>query len=150
MINLGYIESFKTDNKWDYTKLQEVFHVKRGDNFTLIKYKKNNSDELGLFRSVILDDNKIVCISPPKSLPYNKSLKYKIYEFVEGTMINVWFNNKWEIATKSVIGAECKFYDTQKKPFSDLFYEACEHCNFSLNKLNKNYCYSFVLFDSCI
>ena len=152
MINLKYIESFKSNNSWDYDKLRDMFHVKQYGKYTLIKYKKSliNAEtikQLGLFRSVILDEEKVVSLSPPKSLPYDENKSYKIIEFVEGTMINSWYDNeesKWLISSKSVIGADCKFYDTQDKNFSELFNETCRECDFDMNVLDKNIIYSFV------
>lgn len=152
MLNLNYILKYKIENGWDMDNLKKEFIVKTYDKYLLIKYKKDLLDseyrnELSLFRSVVLDNNKIVCISPPKSVKYNKNKNYRIYDFIEGTMINSWYNfdlEKWEIATKSVVGADCKFIETQETSFSELFYDTCKNCNFSLDLLDKENCYSFV------
>ena len=152
MLNFNYILKYKLETGWDIESLKNEFIVKKYGNYLLIKYKKDLLDsdyrnDLSLFRSVILDNNKIVCISPPKSVKYNKNKNYKIYDFIEGTMINSWYNielNKWEISTKSVGGGDCKFIETQDSSFGELFYETCEYCNFSLDMLDKGNCYSFV------
>ena len=151
MIDLAHINQYLKDGKWDEESLKNNFILKKKDKNILIKYKKKDlNDEtiktLGLFRSVVLDENKIVCISPPKSLPYDKNKGYKLYEFVEGTMINSWYDfieSKWRISSKSIIDAENRFYENQKL-FCEMFFECCENCNLDLNILDKTICYSFV------
>lgn len=137
----------------------------------LIKYNKqmltdDNISTLGLFRSIITDGKKILSFAPPKSRNYNHFIvqnefdKCHITEFIDGTMINVFYNTsnlnkngksqpKWEIATRSNIGANCRFNLNSKKTFREMFFDACvpegeDFTNF-FNKLNKKYSYSFVL-----
>jgi len=104
----------------------------------------------GLCRSVITDaNNNIVAFSPPKSLPFNDFIaKYPdtsqivATEFVEGTMINVfWSNGEWEIASRSNIGATNGF----TKTFRDMFFDATRTCNLELHTLPTEFSYSFVL-----
>jgi hypothetical protein len=112
------------------------------------------NEDAALFRSVIhsLADQRMVCFSPPKSVPF---LKFKdenpdlaqitVESFVEGTMINAFYDKgMWRIATKSKMGADCKFYENTPT-FATLFAEACAACQFSLDQLAPNICYSFVL-----
>ena len=151
MIDLTYISKYFNDGKWDEDLLKKDFILKKKHKNLLIKYKKKNLNiktikTMGLFRSVVLDENKIVCISPPKSLSYNKNKNYKLYEYVEGTMINSWYDfdeKKWRISSKSIIDAENRFYENQKL-FCEMFFECCEHCKLDLNTLDKDICYSFV------
>jgi len=128
-------------------------------NWSIIKYEKSyitedNTDTLGLFRSVITDKHgSVVCYSPPKSIPtgvwfsrYPDISRVIVEEFVEGTMINAFWDTtseKWVIATKSNIGADCNYYVSTK--FKDMFAECCSCCNFDLNELDKQLCYSFVM-----
>jgi len=133
-----------------------------GKSYQIIRYDKdllNHSlySELGFFRSIILNlcDKKVSCISPPKSLLLDEFInKYRfedvqVQEFVEGTMINVWWdesNNMWEISTRSSIGANVKFYlGTDSKTFKIMFNEALKESGLDLNNLPKQYCYSFVM-----
>ena len=145
--------------------------IKKYNGLQLIKYNKqslteDNISEMGLFRSVITDGKNILSFAPPKSENYNNFIvnnDFKdcyISEFIDGTMINVFYNTaninkngksqpKWEIATRSNIGARCRFNLSSKKTFRDMFYDACvpkgeDFMNF-FNKLNKKYSYSFVL-----
>ena len=68
-----------------------------------------------------------------------------IEEFVEGTMINCFYIPEvgWEMATKSNIGANCKF--ASKKTFREMFLETWEGDFINNTILNKEYVYSFVL-----
>ena len=138
--------------------------------YYIIRYDKDvlNIDlipSFGLCRSVIVNDLKeVIGFAPPKSVPADKFIKqYPVTktdkkgivgeEFVEGTMINVFFNklvNEWVIATRNVVGAHCGFYKTttataSQKTFDQMFQEAALHCNLCLDRLNKEFSYSFVL-----
>jgi hypothetical protein len=134
--------------------------------YSIIKYDKKllTSDLIssyGLFRSVILNSqNKVVCFSPPKSISaevfikkYSEINKHIVAEeFIEGTMINVFWdsslgiNGGWEISTRNTPGATCSFYKNYKnKSFRDMFLDAITANNLNLNYLNNKYCYSFVL-----
>ena len=104
----------------------------------------------GLCRSVITDaDNNIVSFSPPKSMPFDDFVaKYPdtsrivATEFVEGTMINVfWSNGDWEIASRSNVGATNGF----TKSFRDMFYDALSASMLDLYSLPTEFSYSFVL-----
>jgi len=141
---------------------------KTSDNqmYKIITYDKNilNVDlyaKYGLYRSVIINtDNKVICFAPPKSISSDEFMKKypektdKIVaeEFIEGTMINVFWNDKigltggWEIATKKTVGALSGFYKTKNsKTFRSMFQEAAKENNLILENLNRNYCFSFVL-----
>ena len=138
----------KTDNNQKYKVIRYDKHFLSYDNIPTY----------GLFRSVILNENNdVVCFSPPKSLHsdtflklYNSENKNIIAEeFVEGTMINAFWDNKiglaggWEISTRNSVGATTKFY--KNMTFRDMFLEAAQYNNFKLELLNNAYCYSFVL-----
>lgn len=153
----------------DFTRLDDdeylaSLHLKKlkphsGNSF-ILKYDKEslnatNYKTLGLFRSVIFQDGKVVCFSPPKSLPMEffkqecgcgeESLHYE--EFVEGTMVNLYFDgvkNDWEVATRSSIGARKNFYKGSDS-FRHLFLDAMNQYTFSFEDLDKTKIYSFVL-----
>jgi hypothetical protein len=144
---------------YDLTSLigQDDNHIKvqTMNGYTVRRYDKkaltkDNVSTYGLCRSVITDsDNNIVAFSPPKSLPFDDFVsKYPdtsriiATEFVEGTMINVfWSNGDWEIASRSNVGATNGF----TKSFRDMFYEALSACNLDLYTLPTEFSYSFVL-----
>jgi hypothetical protein len=116
--------------------------------------KPISNEDAGLFRSVIhsLEDNRMVCFSPPKSTSFMKFkednpdlTQITVEAFVEGTMVNAFYDKgSWRIATKSKMGAECNFYENTPT-FAAMFAEACAACEFSLDSLNPKMCYSFVL-----
>jgi len=128
--------------------------LKKNGNLFLVKYNKkkitnDNINTLGKYRSIIFDKDRIIAYSPPKSYRFSTSYnidELKITEFFEGTMINLfYYNNKWEIATKSVISGNCKFYINQKKTFREMFFEAFKKLSIDLNDFDKKCSYSFVL-----
>jgi hypothetical protein len=115
----------------------------------------------GLCRSVILNSqNMVVSFAPPKSIQSDRFIKkyndnfngIVAEEFVEGTMINVFWDPSigltggWEIATRNTPGATSSFFKgTSNKTFRDMFLEAAQQHNLVLHMLNPAYFYSFVL-----
>ena len=134
--------------------------------YTVIRYNKNILNEniiptYGLYRSIIVNELKhVVSFAPPKSIPSDRFItKYPninhdlvAEEFVEGTMINVFWdatselNGNWEITTRNTVGAESSFYKYPgSKTFRTMFLEALKENNLHLDLLNRDLCYSFVL-----
>jgi len=126
--------------------------------FFNFKYNKkkvnyNTIDTLGLYRSIICDyTGYVVCFSPPKSYNYEYFDQdvsgVFIEEFVEGTMINMFWNkinDDWEITTRTTLGAKCKFNMYGKNTFRYMFLNAMNHMKINFEDFDKNYCYSFVL-----
>ena len=141
-----------TEKLWNYK--DKIYKIIRYDKeFMSVDMIKTT----GLFRSVITDDNGILVFSPPKSLSFeifmrenNDVSKITAEEFVEGTMINVFFNcreNEWEIATKSTVGGERIFFQSEDRvlTFRSMFLDVCNAVNLDFNKLSRNYIYSFVM-----
>ena len=137
------------------------YSTKANEKYNIIRYIKDFItidliSSYGLFRSVVLSGNTIVSFSPPKSLPADAFMKkYPLKsnaivaeEFIEGTMINVFFDHnllRWQIATRNTVGGEVSFYKLSDKTFNNMFMEACQQNNFHLTTLNPKFCYSFVL-----
>lgn len=126
------------------------------NDYNLYGYKKTEKDETNkLYRSVIVDQpkNKMVCFSPPKSSPYfatntDISKGYHIEEFVEGTMINVFFcqhMNYWIPSTRRRIGAQTKFFNHCQSSFLEMFYDAVQELNISFEYVPLNLSFTFVL-----
>jgi hypothetical protein len=139
--------------------------VVNGAKYSLLRYEKKGLTEdsfssSGLFRSVILSDGKVVCLSLPKSYKPEKFLEEKakvggseevvFTQMVEGTMINLFYNaskSGWEIATRSVVGAKNSYFDNGtngKKSFNKMFEESLPQ-GFNYDGLDKDVCYSLVL-----
>ena len=143
--------------------------------YKTITYKKNSvSDDtlttLGLFRSVIFNDDNIVSFAPPKSMAYEKfKIKYPnlsqlvIDEFIDGTMVNVFYDERtvtenednsilgggWNISTRKNIGATNHFYrysnNDVQRDFGELFKETFLQAEINIKLLDTAYCYSFVM-----
>lgn len=146
--------------------MQKNWRSSKGKMYNILKYDKSwLSLDLyecsGLFRSVITGDKKILSYSPPKSLNVDRFMKkygddkLVAEEFVEGTMVNLFFderigeNGDWEIATRSTVGANVSFFTAGKSKKEDtfryMFLEVCDKVKLDFDKLPKEYCYSFVL-----
>ena len=92
----------------------------------ILKYDKLNpecdlSDEVTSYcRGLVIETSNfdMVCIPPEKAYKYSELVPLNIdyselifEEFYDGTMINVWYyNNEWNISTRSTIDANCKWY----------------------------------------
>ena len=147
-------------------KLNKVECQSNNSSYNIIRYDKNflNNDLIssyGLCRSVIINQNNtVVGFAPPKSIPTDIFIKkYTEHtssiiaqEFIEGTMINVFFNpiievdGSWEISTRNTVGAISSFYKSSKsKTFRQMFVEAAIACKLDIEQLDKQFCYSFVL-----
>jgi len=152
-------------NNLDNLKEYNLKYKKYKD-YILINYEKSNINDdnttsLGLFRSCLFKHNSLVCFSPPKSIKYNNFKQENnihdcvIEEFVDGTLINLYYDNEpdefgsacWKITTKGYIGARNKYFKnyTNEKSFNTMFTETCLELSFDYSSLPKEYCYSFVL-----
>ena len=129
-----------------YNNNQTYLTVTRKEIYSIINYKKeyineSNKCTLGKFRSVIMRDNNIVCVSPGKTYELNRFLneksKYKIEEYIEGLMINCFYDNdEWHIATYNTIDNE-----TICAQFRKIFNEE------NWNLMKKTNTYTFILQD---
>lgn len=134
--------------------------------YRVIRYDKDFlSNDLvkvyGLCRSIIVNiNNKVVGFAPPKSIPSDLFIQsyaettpgVVAEEFVEGTMINVFWDDSigltggWEIATRNTVGATSRFYKgAGALTFREMFLEAAAASRLVLDNLEKELCYSFVL-----
>jgi hypothetical protein len=145
------------------------------NNTTTIQSDETLDDTTRLYRSIIVnpENNKILCFSPPNSIPFD-SFESKNKEFdqnsifaneiVEGTMINLFYDeriNSWEISTRGAIGGNYWYYRTNYEDvpaefsrqitFREMFMDALKLNSPNLNEsiilqdLPKDCCYSFVL-----
>lgn len=159
MYKLSDYLDFSRVNDSNYMKEMGLKSVKISST-TLIKYNKNmlnesNINTLGLFRSVIVDNEKIISYSPPKSISYNTFKSNNsfnditlVQEYIEGTMINVFWNNStgdWELATRSNIGARCHYNVNVKETFRYMFLDVMNKVNLEFDDLNKEFSYCFIM-----
>uniref|UniRef100_A0A6C0DIG3 T4 RNA ligase 1-like N-terminal domain-containing protein n=1 Tax=viral metagenome TaxID=1070528 RepID=A0A6C0DIG3_9ZZZZ len=170
--NLGEIKGFNEllhdkDNSTSVLKLKKINYISENNQkYKIITYDKDvlNNDLIstyGICRSVIVNsENKVVGFAPPKSIMADnfiqsypeKTQNIIAEEFVEGTMINVFFDHTigltgaWEISTRNTVGAVSNFFKSKhNKTFRTMFLEAANDNNLILENLNKMYSYSFVL-----
>lgn len=162
--NLSNIPNFLdilNNNVVDISNRNVVYN--HSNNYKIIKYNKSYlSSDLtnvyGLLKSVVvsIENKRVLAFSPPKTISASEFMsKYPVKtnnivaeEFVEGTMINVFYDelrSKWEISTRNTIGANTRFYTDSKFTFYEMFMKACNNCNVNFDSLNKQLCYSFVL-----
>jgi hypothetical protein len=141
------------------------------------KYVCTNDTITQLYRSLVLspEQNHLLSFSPPKSMDIDEFIKKnpkmdsKIWanEFVEGTMINLFYDERiqsWEISTKGSVGGNYWFYRTdytnlhyvdktaaKQSTFREMFLDVfrCRDRDVNeiafLENLPKYYSYSFVL-----
>jgi hypothetical protein len=148
-------------------KLNKIESRTNNSSYKVVRYDKDFLcvdliPSYGLCRSVIINSvNRVVGFAPPKSLKAENFIeKYPqlsndnilIQEFVEGTMINVFFDTSigitggWEISTRNTVGATSSFFKSSRsKTFRQMFMEAATECKLDINQLDKELCYSFVL-----
>ena len=126
------------------------------DNTFMISYNKDSektNDFINECRGIILekDTNKVVCYTFNrkhnstflKDELLNNWDACKFYESIDGTQIKLYYyNDKWNVSTTRCIQAKNAYWYS-KKSFEELFKEASFGLDYS--KLNKDYCYSFVL-----
>jgi hypothetical protein len=162
----GFNELINSNAISNILKLNKIECRSNNSTYKVVRYDKNFlcNDLIpiyGLCRSVVLNSsNKVVGFAPPKSIraedfikKYNeKDNGICAEEFVEGTMINVFFDpsigitGSWEISTRNTVGATSAFFKSQNsKTFRQMFMEAATECNLDMNYLEKELCYSFVL-----
>ena len=116
--------------------------------YTLVKYppEKKYDPLYRHLRSAIYKGETLVCMSPGKSVPLDDTIpvtEYTVEDFVEGIMINAFYDDGWHIATKSTLGARCTFDST--RTFAELFDDCKAEVGLSLESLNPEFSYSFVM-----
>ena len=165
LLKPDYVYSQNTLNQ-SILKLNKIQCRTNNSFYSVIRYDKNFLcvdliPSYGVCRSVIVNSaNQVVSFAPPKS--YNADVFIKKYsentpgieaqEFLEGTMINVFFDptigvtGSWEISTRNTVGATSSFFKSPgSKTFRQMFMEAASECKLDINKLETELCYSFVL-----
>lgn len=132
--------------------------------YKIVSYNKDmlTADAIptyGKYRSVIINEaGAVVGFAPPKSILAETFMAARpvgmgannenmvAEEFVEGTMLNVFFNaGVWEVATKQTIGANVRFYTNNVDTFYSMFLDAMQTTGLTLDMLDKKNSYSFVL-----
>ena len=123
----------------------------------IIRYVKGVSDMKNVntyyFRSVVwnTETHKPMSFSPFQSVPLEPSTFVPkegliVEDFWDGTMINLFYDGKtsqWTLATRSNVGANCRFYGPQT--FYRMFWDTFAGMNLTVGMLSQQMCYSWVL-----
>lgn len=158
MASIQKYSNYDVDKSGDIVVLQYIpnsgLKEIKYEHYKLIKYDRDSKlhESLGLFRSVIFSNDELICYSPQKSISFEE---FKLFPFntisieenIEGTMINLFFDHhiqKWVYASKSNIGANCKFY-VDTITFHEMYEDCLLNSKLNYDELNKQYCYSFVI-----
>lgn len=106
------------------------------------------------FRSVIWnkETNTPVCAGPSRGRKFSDAVDKALpvgecvaEEFIDGVMINMfWHGDDWQLATRTQIGAHCRYYSTDTH-FDELFWTTFKDSGLTMDVLNKEFCYSWVL-----
>ena len=157
-----FVKSYDLNDLEDNVNQENVFvkdWIFNNKKYKILKYDKtrvndDNFNSIAKYRSVVTDEfYNILSFSPEKSrsnnyfLNFHKEHECVAEEFVEGTMINLFYDkvdNRWEIATKSSVGGNIRYFKDQKN-FNKLFQEVCETINLDINSLSTEFSYSFVM-----
>lgn len=129
--------------------------------YLIVKYRYGSLDEkldpeefpwLRYCRGAIIDSesHRLVAIPPPKALPYETCETSQedtdppeYQSLIDGTMVNVWFNNKenqWTISTRGEIGGNNRW---SKGSFKAMFEECLSPDIYET--LDRQCSYSFVM-----
>ena len=160
-------DSYMNDSQIKVTNCFSSKDLGFGSKHKILNYNKEllgkdpqSVGTLGLARSVVIESqtNQIVSFAPPKSydfntfseqFPNNSDNNLVVEEFVEGTMINIFFDKviqSWQIATRRTVGGHVSFYKLQKgATFNQMFSDACKENKLDVTTLDTQFVYSFVL-----
>jgi hypothetical protein len=150
----------ETIDETNLLKVKSVVSHNSKIQYNIVSYNKDMlaadaTSTYGKYRSVILNEaGAVVGFAPSKSIAaetfmaarpvVNENLVAE--EFVEGTMLNVFFNaGVWEVATKQTIGANVRFYTNNVDTFFTMFLDAMQNTGLTFDMLDKKNSYSFVL-----
>ena len=154
-------------------KTDDVIRRTFNGEYTIITYDKtlvhlqNDYSSVFAYRSVVVNKNgNVKSMAPARSVSYDimrerYNRRYEISdiiidEFVEGTMINLFFceeSNSWQIATRNGVGGNYGFFTniliqtgrSYCSTFLEMFREVSEYVKLDTDVLNKTTSYSFVL-----
>ena len=141
--------------EWINSNIAEVIDA-NNDYYLLAPIKEMNT--IYRYAICIKDNNrkfKLVCPSINKFIESNLFLKnnldYKklfVEELIDGFEINLFFdeNHNLIIFTDKSIGGFNKYSNNMvTTSYREMFISVCEHFKIDLTKLEKDYCYSFII-----
>jgi hypothetical protein len=124
--------------------------IRDGEKHALVYYKKGasnfNVSYVPLFRSVVWDKekNRPLFIAPAQMLPLVDCTVHRVEEFVDGFMINMYWNStSWALTTRTQLDASGHYYG--KRSFAELFWETFESAGLAVEDLDTDVGYSWVV-----
>jgi hypothetical protein len=131
-------EVHNSSEKMEQHKLKRKSYGYKGRKYSIVSHDKHSvSPDVissgACIRSIILDGDKPVCISPLKSVPpdtfeWSETAHLKVTEFIDGTMINLFYSkadSEWVTTTRNTIGANITFFRSDVFiTFKQMFYDA--------------------------
>jgi hypothetical protein len=144
----------------------KVISNKEFPHLAIIRYVKGTTDapatnmshaNTPYFRSVVWDinTNKPVAITPFKTEPLESFdlFSYKqqttscvVEDFWDGTMITLFYDttvNNWLLATRSNVGASCRFYGPET--FNTLFWDTFRFMGLTIQQFDPKLTYTWIL-----
>lgn len=166
--NMSLIEFINTFDNWEKLLVNAPFNIKikRDKNYILFKYNQISSDfrfrlvreSRGLIVKQVLGNYAVVC------KPFNKFFNYgehfadnivwemsRVTEKMDGSLIKIWFDEKWHISTNGTIDAYKCSCNLSDKTFGELFESVLDKNNTGVtvedlfSSLDTEYTYLFEL-----
>jgi len=121
--------------------------------FVVISYDKGTANmdlpHVEYFRSVVwnTETNRPVSAAPSRGRVFSAATAsdgpWVVEDFIDGIMLNMFWDGKWRIASRTNLDAKVGFYG--KRSFADLFWETTEAMSLNKDNLNTARVYSWVL-----
>lgn len=158
---LNVIKFIKDNKDWEKILSEKPYSliIKKESPYILLKYNQIESDFSNIIVQecrglIIREDNLNVCrYSFDKFFNYGETNaspinwdNYVVEEKIDGSLISLWYDEKWNVSTNGVINAEnsdLSLTTKKYKTFYDLFNEVFDKS--ILDNLNKDYTYTFEI-----
>ena len=119
----------------------------------IISYDKGTANmkypHVEYFRSVVWNTvtNRPVSAAPSRGRSFSSATArdgpWVVEDFIDGIMLNMFWDGKWRLASRTNLDAKTGFYG--KRSFADLFWETADAVSLNKDNLNTSYVYSWVL-----
>ena len=141
-------------------KLSDTFIIKGDDNRIIFRLR-NDAEQTSFNKEVdgcVVDikNQKVICYNPyyeRRELEFYKTSDEQkqdfewnnifVEELIDGTVIRLYYDGEWKIATLHTIDASNAYWYSSKS-FKELFLECSEHF-IKFDKLNKERVYGFII-----
>jgi hypothetical protein len=121
--------------------------------YVVISYDKGTANmdvpHVEYFRSVVWDTvkNRPVSAAPSRGRAFSTASAcdgpWVVEDFVDGIMLNMFWDGMWRLASRTNLDAKVGFYG--KRSFAELFWETADAMSLNKDNLNTSRVYSWVL-----